>query len=87
MAVLRSSLVKEDTGGFSVATQTLLSEMFLQDDLGESGVCLDLGVAGGGYATLYFAFGNLIADADAHRAMWSVKGAGGKLPCPCCKTS
>ena len=84
LAVLRSEFVKGETGGFSVATSVLLSETFLHDELATAGVCLDLGVAGGSFATLFFTLGNLIADADGHRAMWSIKGAGGKLPCPCC---
>jgi hypothetical protein len=34
---------------------------------------------------LYFVSGNIVADGDAYRAIWSVKGASGKLPCILCK--
>ena len=53
LAVLRPEFVKGETGGFSVATSVLLSETFLHDELATAGVCLDLGVAGGSFATLF----------------------------------
>ena len=84
LAVLRSDLTKAAAGGMSIATEVLLRETFLADALATDGVCVDLQVPGGGCATLYFTFGNLVADADGHRAMWSIKGSSGKVPCPCC---
>ena len=84
LAVLRSGKMKEDTGGVSVATEVLLRETFVQDGLATEGGCLDLQAPGGGFVQLFFVLGNIVADADGHRAMWSVKGSSGKLPCPCC---
>ena len=84
LAVLRSNLMKGEVGRVSVATEVLLRETLVQDRLATEGVCLDLKVPGGGFATLYFKLGNIVADADGHRGMWSVKGSSGKLPCPWC---
>ena len=84
IGVLRSCLVKHSKGGISVATKELVRSTFLDDALSTEGVCLNLDVEGGSFATLYFKLGNLVADADGHRAMWSCKGASGKLMCPCC---
>ena len=84
LAVLRSNLMKGHVGAVSVAAQVLLQETFFNDGLCRQGVCADLEVPGGGLARLFFTLGNIVADADGHRAMWSIRGAAGKLPCPCC---
>ena len=85
VAILRTIIAKEVTGGFSNAMRVLLRRWFLEDKLSDRGVCLDLGLAGTRFATFYFALGNIVADGDALRAVWSCKGASGKLPCICCK--
>ena len=56
----------------------------MHDSLATQGVAVNLEVAGGGFASLFFKLGNIVADADGHRGMWSIRGAAGKLPCPCC---
>ena len=85
IGLIRSSITKDVIGGVSNCMRVLLRRWFLEDKLHSEGVCLDLGIPDSGFATLYFKLGNLVADGDALRATWSVKGASGKLPCICCK--
>ena len=65
VAVLRTTIAKEVTGGFSKAMRVLLRRWFLQDKISERGVCLDLGLPGTTFATFYFVLGNLVLDGDA----------------------
>ena len=71
--------------GISSATAALLRHALLEDVPLQQGVVLDLGAAGIGHVRLIFRLGNVLADAEAHRTMWSIKGAAGKSPCPCCR--
>lgn len=85
LVVLRTGVCKDLPGGISSATGVLLRNLLLDDVPLQQGVLLDLGAAGIGHVRLIFRLGNVLADAEAHRAMWSIKGAAGKLPCPCCR--
>ena len=85
IAAIRSSVAKEDVpGGISGCIRTILRRLFLHDRLLEDGVLLDLGVPAGRYARFHFQLGNILADGDAIRAIFSWKGASGKLPCMLC---
>ena len=85
LAVLRTSIAKGVDGGMSHAFKVMLSRMFLSDKISSDGVIVDLAVPGSRHATMYLGLGNLVADGDALRAIWSSKGAAGKLPCIFCK--
>ena len=85
VAAIRSAKTKEVKGGVSACMRVLFRRWFLSDKLAEQGVVLDLDIPGSRYATFYFAVGNVVADGDAYRAIWSAKGASGKLPCLLCK--
>jgi len=85
IAAVRSSQAKRINGGISACVRALLHRFFSHDQLHCRGVCLDLGIPGSRYATLFFRLGNLVADGDALRAVLSAKGASGKLPCILCK--
>jgi hypothetical protein len=56
----------------------------VSEELSTKGICLDIGAEGGGHAQLFFRLSNVVADADGHRALWSLSGSAGKLPCPLC---
>ena len=84
IACIRSSVAKDLPGGISGCFRTVLRRLFLHDRLLEDGVVLDLGVPNGRYARFHFQLGNILADGDAIRAIFSCKGASGKLPCMLC---
>ena len=84
VAALRSKVVKGIPGGLSVCFAHLVRRLFIHDRLRESGVTLDLDLPQGRFATFYFRLGNIVADGDAIRAVYSSKGASGKLPCFLC---
>jgi len=85
VAVIRSSVAKTIPGGFSHCMRLLFRRWFLVDRLSEDGVLLDLGIPGSRLVRAYFSLGNVVADGDAYRALWSAKGASGKLICLLCK--
>ena len=85
VACIRSSAAKSVKGGVAAAVRRLYRRWLLEDNLGDAGVLLDLALPGSRYANVYFAAGPLIADADAIRAVFSCKGASGKVPCILCK--
>jgi hypothetical protein len=85
LAVFRTTIAKDIEGGMSHVFRVMLTRMFLTEKIGSDGVCIDLAVPGTRFATLYFALGNIVADGDALRSIWSSKGAAGKLPCILCK--
>lgn len=85
VAIIRTSVAKTIPGGFSHCMRLLFRRWFIVDRLGEDGVLLDLGIPGSGIVRAYFSLGNVVADGDAYRAIWSAKGAAGKLPCLLCK--
>lgn len=85
LAMIRSAVAKDIHGGLSGCAKTLFRRWFLADKVGSEGVLLDLGIPGSRYARVFFRLGNIVADGDAFRALWSAKGASGKLPCLMCK--
>jgi len=85
VAVIRSSVAKTIPGGLSHCMRLLFRRWFLEDRLSEDGVILDLGIPGSRLVRAYLSLGNVVADGDAYRAMWSAKGASGKLICLLCK--
>lgn len=85
LAAIRSSIAKDTQGGISCFMRQLFRRWFLVDKVGSDGVLLDLAIPGSQHARLHFRLGNVLADGDAYRAIWSAKGAAGKLPCLLCK--
>ena len=85
LAAIRSTIAKNVPGSISACFRTVLRRLFLHDRLLEDGVVLDLEVPHGGLARFHFKLGNVLADGDALRAIFSSKGAAGKLPCFLCK--
>ena len=84
LAVLRSAIAKKVVGGVSCCLAVLLRRLMVSEELSTKGICLDIGAEGGGHAQLFFRLSNVVADADGHRALWSLTGSAGKLPCPMC---
>jgi len=85
VALIRSRACKNVAGGISACVKALFRRWFLVDKIHSDGVLLDLNIPGSRFATVYFKLGSLVADGDALRAIWSSKGASGKLPCIVCK--
>lgn len=85
VGIIRSSVLKKIAGGFSTCLRLLLRQWFFELRLHEQGVCLDLGLEPHRFATFFLKLGNILADGDAYRALWSVKGASGNVPCIMCK--
>jgi hypothetical protein len=85
IAALRTVIAKDVVGGISAVFKVMLRRLFLVEKIGSDGICIDLAVPGTGYVNLYFGLGNIVADGDALRGIWSSKGASGKLPCLLCK--
>ena len=84
LAVLRSAIAKKVVGGVSCCLAVLLRRLMVSEELSTKGICLDIGAEGGGHAQLFFRLSTVVADADGHRALWSLTGSAGKLPCPMC---
>lgn len=84
VAVIRSTRMKTIPGGASACFRILFQRWFEVDKISE-GFTLDLGVPGTRHATFFLRLGNVVADGDAYRAIWSAKGASGKLPCLVCR--
>ena len=82
IAAIRSVVAKGVLGGQSACVAMILDRMFIRDRIRDDGILLDLG--GGRHVNLFFQLGNIIADVEGHRAIWSAKGASGKLPCLLC---
>jgi hypothetical protein len=85
LAVLRTVVTKDVAGGIPAAFRVMLRRLFLVEKIGSDGICIDLAVPGTGYVNLYLRLGNIVADGDALRGIWSAKGSSGKLPCILCK--
>ena len=85
IAVLRSSVSKQVSGGISACLKSLFRHLFLQCRIAEDGIVVDLGIPETRHARLFFALGSLVADGDALRAIFLAKGAAGNLPCLACK--
>ena len=82
IAALRATKAKKALpGSYSQAMAIIVKQAFIVDRIAY-GVTLDLG--GGEVVRIHLELENFLADADAIRALLSVKGASGKLPCPCC---
>ena len=81
LACLRSTIAGNLSGGASEAFGVLLRRMFVEEDVSRRGVCIH---AHSFVAVFFFKLGLVVADADGHRALWSLKGAAGKLPCGMC---
>lgn len=86
LAAIRSSIAKDIPGGISRCFRQLFRRWFLVDKVSSDGVLLDLAIPGSQHARIHFRLGNVLADGDAYRAIWSAKGAAGKLPCLLCKS-
>ena len=84
VAALRSKVAKRIPGGLSACFAHLCRRLFIHDRVRESGVTLDLDLPQSHFATFYFSLGNIVADGDALRAVYSSKGSSGKLPCLLC---
>lgn len=85
LGVIRSTVAKELAGGISAVTASLLERLFVVEGLAAGGVVLSIGDDQAfGKVRFVFSLGNVVADADGHRALWSVKGAAGKIPCLLC---
>ena len=86
IAIIRSSVAKEQIpGNLSGCMRLLFRKWFLADRIDHDGMLLDLGIPDSRFANVYLKLGNVVADGDAYRALWSAKGASGKLPCLLCK--
>jgi hypothetical protein len=85
LAVIRTVVTKDVAGGISAVFRVMLRRLFLVEKISSDGICIDLAVPGTGYVNLYFGLGNIVADGDALRGIWSAKGSSGKLPCILCK--
>jgi hypothetical protein len=86
VAIIRSSVAKDRIpGNLSGCMKLLFRKWFLTDRIDHDGVLLDLDIPDSRYANVYLKLGNVVADGDAYRAIWSAKGASGKLPCLLCK--
>jgi hypothetical protein len=85
-AIIRSCVAKDRIpGNLSGCMRLLFRKWFLTDRIDHDGVLLDLGIPDSRYANVYLKLGSVVADGDAYRAIWSAKGASGKLPCLLCK--
>jgi len=85
LGLIRSSEASKLNGGAAAAVARLYKRWFLEEQLSERGVLLDLDAPNRRFANIYLKPGVLITDGEALRAIWSAKGASGKLPCLLCK--
>ena len=80
-AILRSSMKGNFPGGYSQAMRVLLHQLFVVDQVQDKGFMMP---TDDGPIEVFLKLANVIADGDAWRTIFSVKGASGKLPCICC---
>jgi len=83
VTTVRHSVCREIEGAESYVFRQVLTRWFIDADLRNNGVVVELPTAGGNHVVLFFALGNVIADGDALRFMFDLMGARGKLPCTC----
>ena len=82
-AIIASEAVKEIPGGHSNVARCLFRKMFLDERIADQGVTLHVGENDEAYR-FFFKLQAVLLDGDAYRAVWSSKGASGKLPCLKC---
>ena len=82
VALIRSSIMKEVCGGTSAVMKVLFQRWFEETKI-QDGFCVSLGEDC--TIRMCLKLGNFLADGEAHRSTWNVKGAAGKLPCILCK--
>ena len=85
IALIRSTIAKSCSGGFSACIKAILRRWFLTDRIHERGILLGAEAPGARYVVFHFVLGNITAGGDALRAVFLAKGASGKLPCMACK--
>lgn len=85
LAMIRSSIAKQWPGGLSGWMSAIFHKWFLDDKVRSDGILLDLDILGSRFVRVFLKLGNMVADGDAYRAIWSAKGASGKVPCLMCK--
>ena len=85
IAVLRATFAKKIAGGFSACFRAVFRQWFLSDRIHDTPVMLDLAIPVHRHAAFYFKLGNLLADGEAYRSLWTAKGAAGNVPCLLCK--
>ena len=81
VAVLRSYEAKKVLGGWSGCMKALFRRWFEVDKIHE-GIVVRIRDT---FVRIYVSIGSILADGDAQRAVFSVKGASGKVPCILCK--
>lgn len=83
LCCVRATLMKEVSGGWSAVFAKVLETLFLDGGFPDAGLLLP-GIADERPALWFFAFGHLLADAQAIQFSLSSKGASGTTPCPLC---
>ena len=81
---IRSNILKDVIGGFSLCLRLLLRRLLLDEKVGENGVVVSLDEDQSTHVALHFCVSNLILDGDAQRQAFNSTGARGKVPCLCC---
>ena len=82
LATIRSSVVKRINGGLSCLMKLLLKTFYDDASNFNTGIILSVGDR---RSILFAKLAILIADMDAIRSVWAIKGTSGTLGCLCCQ--